>query len=201
MLINRKNLSPLSAPMLCGVVCFAFAGCRQAAPPSTTQTKNQPTPQRTPPKPQPTKAGTSAAPKAKDAPKKAATPSKTKGPKPVGRTAAAPMLPEKAAALAPKPSLQSFPQDMPIYPTAKLVGVGKSDKGAVAGFDSNEAPQKIAAFYQKQLPAQGWTVKSARISKQGGVLNGAKNQRQCEVKLGQNPKTKVTSFSLTVIEK
>jgi hypothetical protein len=44
-------------------------------------------------------------------------------------------------------------------------------------------------------------MKSVTTTKQGGVLHGEKNKRQCIVTVGQNPKTKLTVFSVTVVEK
>ena len=103
--------------------------------------------------------------------------------------------------LTPKATLKDFPKDIALYKDAKILGVGKSDKGAVAGLESKDAPQKVMDYYARQLPAQGWTVKSSTTTKTGGILEATKSKRQCIVTIGLNPKTKLTTFSLASLEK
>jgi hypothetical protein len=100
-----------------------------------------------------------------------------------------------------KASLQDFPKDLPLYPGAKVLGVGTSDMGVVAGLETKDAPQKVMEFYQYKLNAQGWIGKSATTTKQGGILEAEKKPRRCIVTVGFKPKTKMTTFSLTVLNK
>ncbi len=179
-----------------GFACLALSGCRSSAPPDAATAKSTPKgakdASKTAPKGTKTQTGTTKTPPIKIADSKTLA---SKGPP----TKAIPQ--KETGHLTSKASLNDFPKDIALYQGAKVLGIGKSDKGAVAGLESKDAPQKVMDFYQVQLPKQGWTINSATTTKQGGVLQSSKNKRQCIVTVGLHPKTKITTFSLTVVEK
>lgn len=171
--------------LLCGTcLCLAPIGCRET---EKAVTQN----------PTPAKRAKQPTQNAKGKPdKKSIAPIKVTGTKSGLKTNA-----KETGRLTPKASLKDFPKDVPLYPGAKVLSVGKSDKGVVAGLESKDAPKEVMEFYQYKLGAQGWFMKSATTTKQGGLLEAEKKPRRCIVTVGANPKTKVTAFSLTVLNK
>ncbi|HEY0073605.1 MAG TPA: hypothetical protein VGB77_05845 [Abditibacteriaceae bacterium] len=167
--------------LLCGTyLCLASFGCRRSTEETQSQTAS-------------TNGAKKSSQNAKGKPdKKSVAPVKVAGSK--TKTKENGRKTEKA-------SLQDFPKDLPLYPGAKVLGVGTSDKGVVVGLESKDAPQKVMDFYQYKLNAQGWTGKSATTTKQGGILEAEKKPRRCIVTVGFKRKTKVTAFSLAVLNK
>lgn len=172
--MNKKLSFPFVPTLLLGCcLCLTATGCRRPAIESPTEMKKQ-------------DAKTKTAPVKVEA-AKTATAKKGTAPKETGRRT------EIA-------TLKDFPQDVAIYKGAKVIGVGKSDRGVVAGLETKDAPQKVMDYYQKQLAAQGWTNKSVTTTKQGGIMEATKNKRHCFVTVGTNPKRKLTVLSLMVQE-
>jgi hypothetical protein len=168
-------------------LCLTSFGCRRSVEKTESQT----------PSTNGAKGAKKSSQNAKDKPdKKSAAPVKVAGSKTNAITNA-----KETGRLTPKASLKDFPKDLPLYPGAKVLGVGTSDKGVVAGLETKDAPQKVMEFYQYKLGAQGWIGKSATTTKQGGILEAEKKPRRCIVTVGFKPKTKVTAFSLAVLNK
>ena len=58
----------------------------------------------------------------------------------------------------------SFPQDFPLYPDSKVASSWSSKAegglGISVALDSSDSIEKIAEFYQKELPSKGWLITS-----------------------------------------
>ncbi len=172
-----KNLNLMPALLLGGCLCLTATGCQRPAAESPAETKK--------PSAKTPDAKTKTAPVKVEANKAKAAPKSTT---------------KETGHKTPIATLKDFPQDIAIYKGAKVIGVGKSEQGIVAGLETKDAPQKVMDYYQKQLAAQGWTNKSVTTTKQGGIMEAAKNKRRCFVTVGINPKRKLTTFSLMVQE-
>ena len=85
------------------------------------------------------------------------------------------------------PMLDSFPQDIPIYPGAKF-RIGKETDGKL--FNTTlDVPRgdaaEIEAFYRKFFAEDGWTIGLDHRSKDGGaMMQFRKGKRGCMVTVG-----------------
>lgn len=50
-----------------------------------------------------------------------------------------------------------FPKDIPVYPGLKIVAASTTPEGFVVHAQSTDGIEKIAAFYNEKLGADGWT--------------------------------------------
>lgn len=182
----NKNFSFYVAVALVGSYLSLTTGCRPSTTPSQTTAKSPTQSPRSTTKNPPSKVSTREDVTEKDAARH----------NPSRKIASATGSGHKTE----KATLKDFPSDLALYKGAQILGVGKSAKGAVAGLETKDSAHKVMDFYQKQLPLQGWVIKSATTTKQGGVLEGTKNKRRCIITVGQNPKTKRTTFSLAIVE-
>jgi len=59
----------------------------------------------------------------------------------------------------------NFPNDFPFYPKSSLktswTTQGELKEGISVLWESDDAPQKVAAFYKEKLPELGWSVNSS----------------------------------------
>lgn len=71
-----------------------------------------------------------------------------------------------------------FPKDVPLYPGA-TPGDSLAIPGgaAVAIFNSDDSVETVLAFYEKQLPEQGWSIQNARE----GMVSANKGKRTVTV--------------------
>ena len=54
---------------------------------------------------------------------------------------------------------EGFPDDVPLYPGAKIiVALTVPGGGVMASFETADAPKKILDFYRRELPTKGWEV-------------------------------------------
>ena len=53
---------------------------------------------------------------------------------------------------------EGFPEDLPLYPGAKLLGSMLAGEGGMITLQSGDEPAEIADFYRENLVEQGWTL-------------------------------------------
>jgi hypothetical protein len=101
-------------------------------------------------------------------------------------------------------SSPSLPKDFPLYPQAKLTSSEQTpDRGIVTNWTSNDAIDKIQAFYQQELPTKQWQILSKPSNADEDLVA---EQQQIQVKIGYNPDVKatesgVTNFTITYLDK
>ena len=78
-----------------------------------------------------------------------------------------------------------YPKDVPVYTGAKVVmSQSASDKHAHSlMLESEDSADKIAAFYQKGLEANGWKTESTVNAAQLTMVNATKEQRQMTLQI------------------
>ncbi len=78
-----------------------------------------------------------------------------------------------------------FPKDIPLYPGAKVTysGTNSSDNGGGVGatFSTADDYTQVAAFYTRELPANGWTVDSTQNIAGTTVMSAKKDTRTLAV--------------------
>ena len=72
-----------------------------------------------------------------------------------------------------------------------LLGFG----GGQSSFRGQLEPEKVLAFYEKEMPSRGWSSNAGVISK-GGMLTYAKDNRTVIIMVGGN--NDVTTMTVTV---
>ena len=65
-----------------------------------------------------------------------------------------------------------IPDDLPRYPGAKVISFDNEsfEDGLTASFESPDPAEKIEAFYDEQLPAQGWAIEVAKHLDDGYII-------------------------------
>ncbi len=101
-------------------------------------------------------------------------------------------------------SSPSLPKDFPLYPQAKLTSSEQTpDRSIVTNWTSNDAIDKIQAYYQQELPAKKWQIVSKPSNTDEYLVA---EQQQIQVKIGNNSDVKatesgVTNFTITYLDK
>jgi len=95
-----------------------------------------------------------------------------------------------------------FPKDIPVYPGLKLqmVQTIESGKSYMVQGNSGDTVDKIAAFYKKEVAAQGWTEQSS-MNQAGDnpmqMFSYEKGERSLTVMIMRDSSENLTSISLT----
>ena len=97
----------------------------------------------------------------------------------------------------------NFPKDFPIYPGAKVEGnISGSETAAQKGFwlilSTTDASDKVAAYYETNLPSNGWTIGSTMNVGASSTWEVTKNDLTGGVVIGSDDKTKGTSIVITL---
>lgn len=93
----------------------------------------------------------------------------------------------------------TFPKDFPIYPGAKPAGtMSGADKKQEVGFwlmlTTKDAVEKVDAYYQKELKANGWTAGQSFAVKGSSTVTVSKGDLAGSVTIAGDEKTKETSI-------
>lgn len=92
---------------------------------------------------------------------------------------------------------ENFPADIPVFQPSQPGGSLVMGPMTMASFESSSAASQVAAFYQAQLPGQGWTpVFTAPAEAQSMMAIYKKENRQVTVNVTGEGDTK-SSFTLT----
>jgi hypothetical protein len=83
---------------------------------------------------------------------------------------------------------EGFPADMPIYDGAKvttaIASEGDKGKGFMVGLGTGDSAGTVFDWYDKELKAEGWTVKTTMKTEDGGLLGGEKGTTTFTVAIG-----------------
>jgi hypothetical protein len=92
-----------------------------------------------------------------------------------------------------------FPKDIPIYAAYKNVIAADTKMSRGVHLFSNDAMAAIAAFYEKELPAQGWKVDPVQRLADRTEFNGKKGNRMLVVSIldkGSDRSVSLTQLNL-----
>ena len=85
-----------------------------------------------------------------------------------------------------------FPKDAPVYPGAKAIMNTNNKEGMSVMLETSDAPDKVAAFYEKNLKEQGWTTEASVKTEQSTTITNKKEKRTLAVNiLGGSDKTMI----------
>jgi hypothetical protein len=121
-----------------------------------------------------------------------ATPSPAAAPPPTAAPAPAAPAPPSGARTAGLPD--SYPPDLPTYPSASAVASSKDgEEGLLVAFESQDTPEKIFAYYKDALAQQGWQLEGEMSSEDQHMLIANKGERKASVMVStEGGKTEIT---------
>lgn len=90
-----------------------------------------------------------------------------------------------------------LPSDIPAYPGAHYLQGVVHGSSAVYIFTTSDSPEKVLAFYQQAMPAQGWSPTSTRVLPNDPIRQFSKGARHTMVQAG--PSTGVVAARATTI--
>ncbi len=99
-----------------------------------------------------------------------------------------------------------FPKNFPLYPGAKVEGnisgaENKAGKGFWLILSSTDTGEKVSAWYEEQLPKNGWNVLNTMTIGPSATWQVEKGDTQGNVIVGTDEKTKGTSIVITLAPK
>ena len=84
-----------------------------------------------------------------------------------------------------------FPKDAPVYP-AKAIMNTNTKEGMQVMLETPDAPDKVAAFYEKNLKEQGWSTEGSFKTEQNTTMTNKKEKRNLVVNImGGSGKTTI----------
>jgi hypothetical protein len=92
-----------------------------------------------------------------------------------------------------------FPKDVPIYSGAKAKAVTTVQQAQNVHFEVSAAMEKVADFYDTEMPRQGWKVIAAFRQPESCVFSGEKGKRTVTVGLSRSEG--VVQINITMSEK
>ena len=98
----------------------------------------------------------------------------------------------------------NFPEDVPVYENAtlRLTQTMNENQSVVLQLHTQDAPEKVTAFYKKEATAQGWTEEMHNVSQMGdramSMLNYSKGERVLNVVAAQNKDGTLINLTTTV---
>lgn len=79
-----------------------------------------------------------------------------------------------------------WPEDLPVYPGAKLVSrTGDFSDGYILDYESSDAPSKIEDFYRESLVKNGWEIEVERRIDDRLALFANKDKREVNIDVFQ----------------
>lgn len=97
------------------------------------------------------------------------------------------------------PLPENFPSDVPIYPGARVAISNTTTEGATIGLETKDDRPKIVRYYEKNLAAHGWKLKTSS-SLRGSIVRGRKNNRTCALVVGESNRLGKTFISLMIMK-
>jgi hypothetical protein len=97
---------------------------------------------------------------------------------------------------------KGYPKDVPIYPRAEIqsyLGVGNGDNSS-ATFSSKEQPSTIAAYYERELTANGWEFETSSFGELLIIIGHKDHERTCSISITAS-EDKETTMILTLERK
>lgn len=90
---------------------------------------------------------------------------------------------------------ENFPKDVPLYSPAevKMSQIIDANKSVIS-LVTNDEVSKVAAFYQKELPAKGWNVKNEMNMGNMSLLHLEKGNRALNVTVNRSDKGTIISM-------
>ena len=89
----------------------------------------------------------------------------------------------------------NFPKDVPVYsPSAVKMTQIIDDNKSVISLGTKDDISKVAAFYKKELPAQGWSVKNEMSMGTMSLLHGEKGNRTLNVTVNKSDAETIISM-------
>jgi hypothetical protein len=106
--------------------------------------------------------------------------------------APAPAAPSAAPRAAGLPD--TYPDDLPTYPASSAVASSQDgEEGLLVQFESQDAPDKVFAFYKDALAQQGWQLEGEMSSEDQHMLISNKGERKASVMVApEGGKTEIT---------
>ena len=97
------------------------------------------------------------------------------------------------------PLPEGFPDDVPVYPGAKVMTSAKTKEGMTLVLTTSDPLQKAMEFYQGKLKTNGWDIQNTMNMPDGGMLSGTKEKRTCTLVV--NHSNDQTIITISVSEK
>lgn len=80
---------------------------------------------------------------------------------------------------------EGFPQDVPIYPAAKVTTSGKTPETMSVVLATTDPAKKVLDFYNEKLKANTWNIQATVNTEEGGMVTAAKGKSTCSVHVGR----------------
>ncbi len=95
------------------------------------------------------------------------------------------------------PLPDGFPSDVPIYAGATVVASMTLPGGMNVTLKTGDPQEKVRAYYETQLKANGWEVQATMNTADGAMLQTQKENRSVNVVIGRD---EATTIHLTVTQ-
>ncbi len=92
-----------------------------------------------------------------------------------------------------------FPKDVPVYPGATITASTTVPEGMNLVLNTADRASKVAAFYQQELKAKGWTIETTMNIPTGNMVAARKGDRTTTAMVGRNDEA--TTVSLMIANK
>jgi hypothetical protein len=97
----------------------------------------------------------------------------------------------------PAPTLPAdYPQDVPIWPKAKVTSSTVVDKKTAVRFETDAPVSDVVSFYNSALQGSGWEVLATTNSKSGSVLGATKSGRTLNVIVAKGERATLITLGL-----
>ena len=95
----------------------------------------------------------------------------------------------------------NFPKDVPVYsPSAVKMTQIIDDSKSVISLGTQDDVSKVAAFYKKELPAKGWSIKNEMSMGNMSLFHVQKENRALNVTVNKSDKETIISMVIGEIE-
>ena len=107
-----------------------------------------------------------------------------------GEQTPAPTAGEGAGASA---AIVEIPDDLPRYPAATIVEFDNEsyEDGVMASFESSDPMEQIRAFFDRELPAQGWEIEVAKRLGDAYILFANKDKIEVNIDITEGEPTTI----------